>query len=90
MKKELIEIYSDTSNFAVMRHPDREFPGSLIQGDSLYILILEIKEAKEELENGNFGDATDIITNVIESLECRLEHYKKTLLENGKELPFVE
>ena len=28
-----VEIYADTSNYAMMRHPGRENPGSLIQGD---------------------------------------------------------
>jgi hypothetical protein len=36
MHVEPVEIYSDTTNAAVMRHPGRHFPGLLIQGDSLY------------------------------------------------------
>ena len=32
MHTELVEIYSDESNMAVMRHPGRRFPGVLIQG----------------------------------------------------------
>lgn len=90
MKKELVEIYSDASNLAVMRHPGREFPGSLIQGDSLHSLISEIKEAKNEIESGNVQEASEVLSEVIELLEGRLEHYKKALKEHGRELPFVE
>ena len=90
MKKELVEIYSDASNLAVMKHPGREFPGSLIQGDSLHSLIQEIKEAKEEIENGSINDASEILSGVIDLLEERLEHYKKVLVEHGSELPFTE
>jgi len=90
MKKEEIEIYSDASNFVVMRHPEREFPGSLIQGDSLYILLQNIIEAKEELDCGDGEAASQILDNVVETLTVRLEHYKKTLKENGRELPFAE
>ena len=38
MRIEEVEIFSDKTNSAVMRHPDRAFPGVLLQGDSLYIL----------------------------------------------------
>ena len=38
MRVESVEIYSDESNRAILRHPGRKFPGLLIQGDSLYSL----------------------------------------------------
>src|SRR5262245_1747536 len=38
MHVEQVEIYSDVSNAAVMRHPGRRFPGVLVQGDTLYTL----------------------------------------------------
>lgn len=90
MKKEQVEIYSDASNLAVMRHPGREFPGSLIQGDSLHSLLQNVKEAKEELESGNVQEASEVIEDVIENLTYRLEHYKEVLKEHGISLPFVE
>lgn len=90
MKKEEVEIYSDASNLAVMKHPGRAFPGSLIQGDSLHSLLQNIKEAQEELSNGNTAEASEILDDVIENLTYRLEHYKKVLQEHGHKLPFVE
>jgi len=77
MKKEKVEIYSDTSNYAVMRHPNRRYPGSLIQGDSLKILIDEIQEAKEELESGNIEDTMGILGVLEERLQERMDVYKK-------------
>jgi len=35
MRTENVEILSDRTNTAVMRHPGRRFPGVLVQGDSL-------------------------------------------------------
>ncbi len=90
MKKEIVEIYSDASNNAVMRHPEREYPGSLVQGDTLHILIQDIKEAKDEVAEGNPQDAVDALAVIIETLEQRLKHYKNVLKEHGSELPFVE
>lgn len=88
MKKEEVEIYSDTSNMAVMRHPGRDFPGSLIQGDSLHCLIADLKEVKSELRDGKSLDAEDALVAVIERLEERMAHYIEVLNAHGKELPF--
>lgn len=38
MRTETVEIYSDASNAAVIRHPGRQFPGMLIQEDTLHSL----------------------------------------------------
>ena len=88
MKKELVDIYAEDSNNAVMRHPQREFAGSLIQGDSLHILIEDIRESIDDLKTGNVNDSIDALESILEKLEGRMEIYKKALKENGIELPF--
>jgi hypothetical protein len=89
MKKEEVEIYSDASNDAVMRHPGRIFPGSLIQGDSLFILRQYAKEAQDELARGNKENAEAALEELVEMLEGRLNHYEAVLKEHGIELPYV-
>jgi len=37
MRTEVVEIYSDQANAAVIRHPSRKFPGVLVQGDTLHL-----------------------------------------------------
>lgn len=44
MRKTPVEIYADTTNAAIMRHPDRHFPGVLVQGDTLYGLCRSADE----------------------------------------------
>jgi hypothetical protein len=39
MKIESVEIYSDASNAAILRHPGRRFPGVLVQGDTLHSIV---------------------------------------------------
>ncbi len=90
MKKELVEIYSNTSNIAVMKHPGRAFPGSLIQGDSLHCLVRDLREVKNELSTGKIQDASEELDEIIELLEDRLDHYKKVLREHDCKLPFVD
>lgn len=88
MKKEEVEVYSDASNMAVICHPGRNFPGSLIQGDSLHCLITDLKEAKSELRDGKISDAEEALVAVIDRLEERMTHYIEVLNAHGKELPF--
>ena len=89
MKEEKVEIYSDASNIAVMRHPRRSFPGSLIQGDSLFILLQLVKEAQEELAKGESENAAEVLEELSELLEGRLKHYEEVLESHGIELPYV-
>jgi len=49
MRSELVEIFSDATNAAVMRHPGRRFPGILVQGDTLHNIVAELKSVLETL-----------------------------------------
>lgn len=90
MRKEEVEIYADDSNYAVMKHPGRHFPGSLVQGDSLYALCVEADEACHELKEKNYSDAYEALNSLRNSLWDRLSHYKGVLAEHDIRLPFSE
>lgn len=88
MRKETVEIYSDKTNAAVMRHPDRRFPGILLQGDVLHMLCYNMDTALDEL---NPSSATyDQLNDVRNALQSLKNHYKSTLAEHDMPLPFVE
>ena len=88
MHKEQVEIYSDKTNAAVMRHPGRRFPGSLIQGDDLYALC----RLAEEAHAGTDGSAPGfgLLTELRNRLRARLNDYKEVLGEHGIPMPFSE
>jgi len=90
MYKKEVEIYSDASNFAVMRHPARAFPGALIQGDTLYILCRLADEAVVLARKGDLNDGTESLNKLRNALWDRLNHYKRTLAEHDIKLPFDE
>ena len=90
MKITEVEIYSDTTNQAVVRHPDRNYPGILIQGDTLYSMCRDLDEACKELKAGNVSDAYEEINDVRNGLWEELNHYKVVLGEHEIELPFSE
>jgi hypothetical protein len=39
-----IEVFSEMSNYAIVRMPGRHFPGCVIQGDSLSVLLNNAEE----------------------------------------------
>ena len=88
MRKDEVEIYSDASNYAVMRHPGRKFPGALIQGDTLHALCQMADNAFEAAKGGNVSEALEEISELREALNYRLAQYKQVLGEHSIPLPF--
>lgn len=84
-----IEIYADAGNTVVLRHPDRRFPGCLIQGDSLQAMLQSLKLVARE-SAGISDNAAVELNDVILGLAERLEHYKSVLAAHDLALPFVE
>lgn len=82
MRTEAVEIYSDETNRAVMRHPGRKFPGVLIQGDTLFALCAMADEACAKVESNR---ELDSLRNALSDL---LLHYKIVLGEHEIRLPF--
>ncbi len=82
-----VEIYADTSNYAVMQHPGRENPGSLIQGDSLSILCHAADAVRRELDRGDLEEALGELEYLRELLWGRLEHYQAVLEDHDLSLP---
>jgi hypothetical protein len=85
-----VEILSDTSNAVVLRHPDRKFPGVLIQGDTLHSLCVAAdaacRAAKDCLPPDDFGELNDLRNH----LRTLLVHYKDVLNSHAVPLPFNE
>jgi len=88
MRVEPVEIYSDATNAAVMRHPGRRFPGLLIQGDSLYLLCQQADEVCALIGRGRpgFDEANELRSR----FWAMLNHYKAVLDEHKLPLPSVE
>ncbi|MEZ5969972.1 MAG: hypothetical protein R3C00_13115 [Hyphomonas sp.] len=88
MRVENVEIYSDVTNAAVLRHPGRKFPGVLVQGDTLYSLCstLDIALSTVSPTSDEFAEIHDVRN----SLWSLLTHYKNVLAQHGLPTPFSE
>ena len=85
-----VEIYSDQTNAAVMRHPERRFPGVLVQGDSLYSLCVQADDACAAAKGKLVPDAYGELNDLRNALWGYLNHYKSVLGEHQIQLPFSE
>jgi hypothetical protein len=77
MKKELlVEVFEEDVNFAVVKLPNRQFPGVLIQGDSLHNLLAHVIGVMENFENDK-DEAKEALQFLFEELSWRWEGYLK-------------
>lgn len=85
-----VEILSDRSNAVVMRHPDRRFPGVLIQGDSLHALCTQADAACAGARAALDVEAYEDLNELRNHLWGYLGHYKAVLAEHDIPVPFSE
>ena len=78
-------LLSEPKNYAIVQLPQRRFPGVVFQGDSLNILINDIKAAVAEPVE---SERQLLLMDVIEHLETVQKGYEKVLAENGIMLPY--
>jgi hypothetical protein len=88
MEAKEIEVFSEISNYAIVRMPGRKFPGCVIQGDSLSILLNNAERVYSlAMETGN-EDLIGEAEVLRDALEERLYHYEGVLRALGIDLPY--
>jgi hypothetical protein len=90
MRTESVEIYSDSTNAAVVRHPGRKFPGVLVQGDTLHSLCVSADSACAQARGVMGDEGFEELNELRNQLWSLLIHYKAVLGEHDIRLPFSE
>jgi hypothetical protein len=75
---ESVKLLSRPVNFAVVQLPERQYPGVVVQGDTLNGLVDELGRMKSTLEKGDLEELRWAIENMREQLSDALEFYKST------------
>jgi hypothetical protein len=88
MTKLQVELFTDQGNNAVVRLPGRQYPGVLIQGDSLAHLVGLVREASESLIRGSREDAENALGELGPALKHALERYESAVKAHGMALPY--
>jgi len=88
MKKKEIEVFSDTSDNSVVRLPGRNYLGSVMPGDSLFLMHGDAMDILEELKHnpGSYGYFKTY--SIAKALESRLSHYIDVCSKNDIHLNF--
>jgi hypothetical protein len=76
MKEETLEVFTNESNFAVIRLPQRKYPGVLIQGDSLEAIVAELEEAIRLFDDDK-EESLGCLKLGLQKLSWRLDAYRE-------------
>lgn len=92
MTRVQLELLSEAGNHAVVRMPGRQFPGSVIQGDSLFVLCDDARSLSLCLLQLGITDeeTLSLAQGLQEQLLDRLIHYQQTLAAHNLALPYSE
>ena len=88
IKEELVELLTPIGNGAVVRLPGRRYPGVVIQGDSLSILVRHIREIRVRVDKDDEALLDEALL-LEEELEEYRRGYEQALALHGIELPYV-
>jgi predicted RNase H-like HicB family nuclease len=83
---EVLSVLSRETNNWVVRLPNRQHPGVVIQGDSLKILY-DLADEIHELA-GDREELRDVAEELRDQLRGRLEVYEKAVRDHGLGLPY--
>lgn len=88
MERVEAELFTDSGNDAVVRLQGRNFPGVLIQGDTLGILHADLAEVAELCAAGDLEEARLAVGVLQADLGAKLRRYSEALEAHGIRLPF--
>jgi len=84
------ELLSAPENYAVVQLPGRNFPGVVMQGDSLHSLTRRLEKMLAGSRVGNFAhdDLVAELDDLVSLFSEVLSHYERVCVERGVELPY--
>jgi hypothetical protein len=89
MERIEVELFSDGGNNAVVRMPQRKFPGVVVQGDTLATFWWNVNEALNAARDpGRLNEALDHLEMVVGDLDAALIRYEQALAAHGLTRPY--
>jgi hypothetical protein len=86
-----VELLSNANNAPVLRIPMRQYPGVLVQGDTLNSWGSLVKQALRMLqETPNLDEAVETLEELRKLLEARIVIYEEALQYYGMVLPYTK
>jgi hypothetical protein len=88
MTKIEVESFSAATNAAVIRLPGRQFPGLLMQGDSLKILVDSVDDLLRLAGRLKIPELANTVTELGQILNDYKRVYEQALRQNNCPLPY--
>lgn len=88
MTKLEVEVFSEQTNAAVIRMPGRKFPGIVVQGDSLKIMLESVKEIAELLQDAQIPSLAVSAEELVQLQSAYTEAYEQALKLHSYPLPY--
>ncbi len=88
MERIEIEVYSQATNQAIVRMPNRKFPGCVIQGDSLSVLADLAESIYEKAKSSSDSELANEARKLKDTLNETLLKYETVLGEHEIPLPY--
>jgi type VI protein secretion system component VasF len=88
MKKIQIDVLSETLNCPVVQMPGRRFPGVVLQGDSLKILLDSAEEVQRLCSSLRNPDLSAAVASLRQKLAGYVASYEEAMTEAGRDLPY--
>ena len=83
-----LEVYSQSLNRGVIKMPSQNFPGLLLQGETLSTLLRLAKSVHEKSQATSNTELIDASLELQDNLQQLLSHYESTLSKHNIPLPY--
>ena len=83
-----LEVYSQSINRGVVKMPSQNFPGIVIQGETLSTLLALAKSAHEKALGTSDTELINTSLELRDSLQKLSSHYEATLNRHNIPLPY--
>jgi hypothetical protein len=85
---EQVELLSRPVNYAVVQLPERNFPGVVVQGDTLNALVRRLERMSQLLAASELDELAAEIEDMREQLSGAVTHYESVCAARGIALPY--
>jgi len=83
-----LEVYSQSINRGVIRMPSQNFPGLLLQGETLSTLLNLARSTHEKSQKTSDTELIETSHELLDSIQKLLSHYEATLGKHNIPLPY--
>ncbi len=83
-----LEVYSQSIDRGIIRMPSQNFPGLLLQGETLSTLLKLARSAHEKSQNTADTELIDVSRELKETIQKLVSHYEATLGKHNIPLPY--